>query len=129
MPKLAQRQLPVLKNKKYRDESLDIVHLPDRPKTRADCVNGPRPCPWVGCRYHLYLDVNPSTGSIRFNFPRENPEDLEHSCVLDLAESCIELKHIAELFNISKQRVHQIENKALDKFKKLVPKHLLDLVK
>lgn len=23
------------------------------PKTRADCLNAPRPCPWVSCRYHL----------------------------------------------------------------------------
>lgn len=29
-----------------------------RPRTRADCVDGPRPCPFVGCRYHLLLDVN-----------------------------------------------------------------------
>ena len=23
------------------------------PRTRADCLNAPRPCPWVSCRYHL----------------------------------------------------------------------------
>ena len=28
-----------------------------RPRTRGDCVSGPRPCPWVGCKYHLALDL------------------------------------------------------------------------
>src|SRR5581483_1287305 len=32
--------------------------LPPRPRTRGECVDGPRPCPWVGCRHHLALDVN-----------------------------------------------------------------------
>lgn len=29
---------------------------PKRPQTRGDCVDGPRPCPWVGCRHHTYID-------------------------------------------------------------------------
>src|ERR1019366_2346037 len=36
----------------------------ERPKTRGDCVDGPRPCPWAGCRQHLYLEVNP-TGNMK----------------------------------------------------------------
>ncbi len=24
-----------------------------RPKTRGDCIDGPRPCPWVSCRHHM----------------------------------------------------------------------------
>ena len=40
-----------------------------RPKTRADCINGPRPCLFVSCKHNLYLDVNPETGSIKLNFP------------------------------------------------------------
>jgi hypothetical protein len=28
-----------------------------RPKTRADCRAEARPCPWVGCRYHLLADI------------------------------------------------------------------------
>lgn len=30
---------------------------PQRPRTRADCEQGPRPCPWVGCRHHTILEV------------------------------------------------------------------------
>jgi len=43
---------------------------PKRPKTRAQCENGPRPCPWYGCKYHLGLDVE-ATGTIRFNLPSD----------------------------------------------------------
>ncbi len=71
------------------DEMSKARHLPvvqyERPQTRADCIDGPRPCPFVGCRYHTYLDVM-HNGSIRFNFPDQQPGDLEHSCVLDLAD-------------------------------------------
>src|SRR5262245_9335478 len=41
----------------------------DKPKTRADCVNGERPCPFVSCKHHLYLDVSAKTGAIKLNFP------------------------------------------------------------
>src|SRR5688572_696068 len=40
-----------------------------RPATRGECKEEARPCPWVSCKYHLYLDVNPETGSIKLNFP------------------------------------------------------------
>src|SRR3977135_1711586 len=30
----------------------------ERPKSRADCVEGARPCPFVSCTHHLYLDVS-----------------------------------------------------------------------
>ena len=35
-----------------------------RPASRTECKDGARPCPFVSCKYHLFLDVNPSTGSI-----------------------------------------------------------------
>ncbi len=28
-----------------------------RPRTRGDCADGPRPCPWYRCRHHLGLEV------------------------------------------------------------------------
>lgn len=27
-----------------------------RPTCRAECVDGPRPCPWVSCRHNMLLD-------------------------------------------------------------------------
>lgn len=28
-----------------------------RPKTRGDCLNEARPCPWFGCRHHMVLEI------------------------------------------------------------------------
>ena len=57
-----------------------------RPSTREDCRGGIRPCPWVSCAYHLYLDVNPSTGEIKLNFPDKEIWELEHCCALDVMD-------------------------------------------
>jgi hypothetical protein len=37
-----------------------------RPRTVGDCRKGPRPCPFVGCRFNLLLDMLPD-GSIVLN--------------------------------------------------------------
>ena len=61
----------------------------ERPMTRADCQHGPhaeRPCPFVSCKYHLYLDVNPETGSIKLNFPHLDVSDMSDTCALDVAD-------------------------------------------
>lgn len=49
-----------------REHTLYIV--PDRPQTRGDCVHGPRPCPWLGCRYHLASDEH--QGMVRVAWER-----------------------------------------------------------
>src|SRR5687768_1099494 len=49
-----------------------------RPRTRAECVSGPRPCLFVSCKHNLYLDVNPETGSIKLNFPDKEIWELQH---------------------------------------------------
>lgn len=57
-----------------------------RPKTRGECVNGIRPCPWVSCRHHVYLDVVRGGTRVKINFPELEPSDLKESCSLDAAE-------------------------------------------
>ena len=57
-----------------------------RPRSRADCANGPRPCMFISCKHHLYLDVNPSTGSIKLNFPDREVWELADTCALDVAD-------------------------------------------
>ena len=32
-----------------------------RPRTRDECRDGPRPCPWVACKNHLLVTVRDST--------------------------------------------------------------------
>lgn len=104
------RRLVVLE----RDLSETLDH--DRPRTRGDCEGGPRPCPYVGCRYHLYLDVTPS-GSIKFNYPDLEPEDLEHGCSLDPDVQGISLVEVQRITGLTKQRVQQIETQALEKLR------------
>lgn len=85
----------------------------DRPRTRAECVSGPRPCPFVSCRHHLYLDVTPA-GSLKFNHPAKEVDELEETCALDVADrGGTSLQEIADLLNITRQGAQLIENVAL----------------
>ena len=65
------------------------------PATRGDCKDGPRPCPYVRCRYHLWL----STTDEHWNSPTGKPQrpttleprwletPLPPTCALDVADS------------------------------------------
>jgi len=86
--------------------------LPVRPRTRGDCVDGTRPCPWVGCRHNAFLEVNRKTGSLTFNFPGVEPEDMapERSCTLDIADAGgITLDEAGDALNLTRERARQIE--------------------
>jgi hypothetical protein len=79
------------------------------PLTRAECDQIPRPCPYVSCRHHLYLDVT-RFGSIRLNFPTLQPHELVDSCSLDVADrGSHSLEECGPLLNITKERVRQLE--------------------
>src|SRR5205085_9123337 len=43
-------------------------HDYEKPKSRSECLEGIRPCPFVSCKHHLYLDVSSRTGAIKLNF-------------------------------------------------------------
>ena len=86
----------------------------DRPRTRAECAGGQRPCPWVACKHHLYLDINPRTGSIKINFPDLEPWELPHTCALDVAEAgALTLEEIGVVTNLTRERVRQLEVRGL----------------
>lgn len=88
----------------------------NRPRTRADCVNSPRPCVFVSCKYNLYLDVNPETGSIKLNFPDKEIWELEYTCALDVAEKGgITLEEVGEIMNLTRERIRQVETRGLEK--------------
>ncbi len=89
-----------------------------RPKTRAECINGPRPCMFVSCKHNLYLDVNPETGSIKLNFPDKEIWELEHTCALDVAEKGgITLEEVGEIMNLTRERIRQVETRGLMKLR------------
>jgi hypothetical protein len=89
-----------------------------RPKTRAACMNGPRPCLFVSCKHNLYLDVNPETGSIKLNFPDKEIWDLEYTCALDVAEKGgITLEEVGAIMNLTRERIRQVETRGLMKLR------------
>lgn len=93
------------------------VDIP-RPASRAECREELRPCPWVACKHHLYLDINPETGSIKINFPDLEPWDLKHTCALDVAErGGITLEEVGEIMNLTRERIRQVEIRGLFKLK------------
>jgi hypothetical protein len=89
-----------------------------RPQTRGECENDIRPCPWVACKHHLYLDVNPETGSIKINFPDLEPWEMSETCALDVADrSGITLEEVGEIMNLTRERIRQVEVRGLLKLK------------
>ena len=93
----------------------------DKPKKRKDCINGIRPCPYVSCRYHLFLSVRPTTkgGRVRVNWPLlESPADMRWSCALDEAErGGLTLEELGKRLNITRERARQIEGMALQRIR------------
>jgi hypothetical protein len=93
------------------------VDIP-RPTSREECRGEMRPCPWVACKHHLYLDINPETGSIKINFPDLEPWELKHTCALDVAErGGITLEEVGEIMNLTRERIRQVEVRGLLKLK------------
>jgi hypothetical protein len=93
-----------------------------RPAERSQCRDAPRPCPWVSCKHHLYLDVNPETGSIKLNFPDLEVWDMKETCSLDIADrNGITLEEVGEIMNLTRERIRQVEVRGLLKLKMMSP--------
>lgn len=99
------------------DELLDL-DLEPRPRTRAGCATSPRPCPYVSCKHHLYLEVHPETGTMRLVFPGKEIDEMEETCALDVAEhDGSTLKRVGDLINLTRERVRQIEVRGIFKLR------------
>lgn len=72
---------------KGESDSIHAAWDEHRPKTRADCGDVPRPCPWVSCKYHNFLSVN-EHGSVKLHFGTDDASVMppEWSCSLDIAD-------------------------------------------
>jgi hypothetical protein len=91
-----------------------------KPKTRAECAEGPRPCPYVSCKHHLFIDVSPRTGAIKLNFPDLEVWELGESCALDVADrGGTTLEDVGAIMNLTRERIRQVEVKALAKLEAL----------
>jgi hypothetical protein len=92
----------------------------DKPRLRSECAEGPRPCPFVSCKYHLYIDVSARTGAIKLNFPDLEVWELGESCALDVADrGGTTLEDVGAIMNLTRERIRQVEVKALAKLEAL----------
>jgi hypothetical protein len=88
----------------------------ERPDARADCVSGARPCPYVSCKHHLYLDVSARTGAIKLNFPDLEVWEMTETCALDVADrGGTTLEEVGAIMNLTRERIRQVEVKGLAK--------------
>lgn len=88
------------------------------PTDRAQCRTISRPCLFVSCRHHLYLDVNTKTGSVKYNFPDKEIWELEETCALDVAErGGATLDEVGRIMNLTRERIRQIELAGIEKLK------------
>lgn len=91
-----------------------------KPRNRAECVEAPRPCPFVSCQHHLYIDVSAKTGAIKLNFPDLEVWEMGESCALDIADrGGTTLEDVGAIMNLTRERIRQVEVKALAKLEAL----------
>lgn len=110
-----------LRPKQMERERSGVTILPileDRPRTRGDCVNGARPCPWASCKHHLALDVK-ATGAIRLAMGHEDVAEMVETCSLDVADGGPStLGQVAALLGVVREAVRVIEVAALAKIQR-----------
>jgi hypothetical protein len=90
----------------------------DRPQMREHCSQMARPCPFVSCSHHLYLDVNPETGAIKLNFPHLEVWEMAETCSLDVADrGGLSVEDMAAAMNLSEASIRNTESDALRSMK------------
>jgi hypothetical protein len=104
-----------LEERASRSELHDL-DLSPRPQTWAECKDMPRPCPYVSCKHHLYIEVNPDTGAVRLPFGHLEIDEIPHTCSIDAAlEGPLTLQEVGKLTSRTKERIRQIETQGLAK--------------
>lgn len=87
----------------------------------GDRATAPRPCPQIECRYHLSTVRDPK------GRPSTLERDESYSCALDVAdEGEHTLEEISEIVGLTRERVRQIEERALSKLRLQAKLHGLD---
>lgn len=102
------------------DWEIRSIKSPGAPRTRADCANVPRPCPYLDCtRGHLWVSLedeqagNPQAG--KRGEARFKPSTME-TCARDVAErGPSSFEYIGKVFGMDPTRGRQIAKAALKK--------------
>ncbi len=91
-----------------------------KPRTRAECTEAARPCAFVSCKHHLFLDVSARTGAIKLNFPDLEVWEMNETCALDVADrGGTTLEEVGAIMNLTRERIRQVEVKGLAKLQAL----------
>lgn len=99
-----------------REATDNVTELSPMPRTRGDCVDGPRPCPHYRCRHNLVVEVTLG-GGVRMNFDPEAEPD-RPSCVLDVADQGPHsAEEVGQFIGTTRQRIQQHESRALRKLR------------
>ena len=97
---------------------VEDVEQPD--DARGLRAGGERPCPFVSCKHHLYLDVSARTGAIKLNFPDLEVWEMNETCALDVADrGGTTLEEVGAIMNLTRERIRQVEVKGLAKLEAL----------
>jgi hypothetical protein len=93
-------------------EILDELDL-EAPRTRADCIDGPRPCPWVRCEWHALWVLRSDRLLPLKQYTDEQLVEIistmEHSCVLDICDmGGATLDLAGEVLGTTRERIRQI---------------------
>lgn len=108
------------KEEKMLAETLTYPDDVARPESREECRSMSRPCPFVSCSHHLYLDVNPESGAIKLNFPHLDVVDMVETCALDVADrGGTTLEEVGAILNLTRERIRQVEVRGLAKIKQM----------
>ncbi len=94
------------------------------PLTRGDCIEDDRPCPYISCKFHLFLDVT-KIGNIKINFPHllgpdgtPRLDEMEFTCALDIADNGGEtLDALGTRMNMTRERIRQIVKSIIKKLR------------
>ena len=97
------RKLDVIQDKEPPESIAEMER--SRPKTRGDCVDGLRPCPFVSCQFNTYLHTT-KLGEIKTMHECDVDEMTVSNCALDYESA--ELSEIAAAFGTSRQAVDQL---------------------
>ena len=110
-----------------RDDKADTIEHTERPRTWGECLEralgtASRPCGYLRCKHNLLVDVDGRTGSYKVTWPHlasgsygdEYGAYPQHTCALRVAEQGgMTLDEIGSVMNLTRERVRQIETKAL----------------
>lgn len=90
----------------------------ERPRTRGECVDGPRPCPWTTCAHHLADNVQSVARRQASRTGKAPPTlaEMPETCVLDVADrGGVSSEAIGVAMGMTRERVRQIKDGALAK--------------